>query len=337
MLEGLFEPRAAIYWPDLLVSAAVAWGSIVFATASDQWSAPFWTSIVVGVFSMYRAVLFIHELTHLKAGVLRGFDLVWNILVGMPMLMPSFSYVGVHNDHHRRRTYGTPGDPEYLPLACGARWRIVLFLVETMLLPLLFVTRFVIVGPISFCVPPLRRFVERHGSSLVINASYLRREGDSVERRRMFLLEAGSMAIWGSAISLAARGTIPWHLFVVWYLVSFGAAFVNQVRTLAAHRYRNPGPPMDVVGQIEDSVSIPGGLWTELWAPVGLRYHALHHYLSDLPYHALGTAHRKLMAELPADAPYRRSVANGLARVLGDLWLEAGASAPEAATAARRS
>jgi len=81
---------------------------------------------------------------------------------------------------------------------------------------------------------------------------------------------------------------------------------------------------MDVVGQVLDSVTVPGAWWTELWAPVGLRYHALHHYLPDLPYHRLGAAHRRLMRELPEDAPYRGAVSRSLPHVLSELWRDAG-------------
>jgi fatty acid desaturase len=43
-----------------------------------------------------------------------------------------------------------------------------------------------------------------------------------------------------------------------------------------------------------------------LWAPVGLRYHALHHLMPRLPYHNLAAAHRRLVATLPSDSDYRR-------------------------------
>src|SRR3546814_2906513 len=55
---------------------------------------------------------------------------------------------------------------------------------------------------------------------------------------------------------------------------------LNQIRTLVAHLWENDGEVLTVTGQFLDSVNVPPpGLLPELWAPVGLRYHALHHLL----------------------------------------------------------
>lgn len=61
--------------------------------------------------------------------------------------------------------------------------------------------------------------------------------------------------------------------------------------------------------QILDSHNYPCPPWfTELWGPVGMRFRALHHLFPSLPYHAMPEAHRRLMARLPADSPYRKTV-----------------------------
>lgn len=50
----------------------------------------------------------------------------------------------------------------------------------------------------------------------------------------------------------------------------------------------------------------------EFWAPLGLRYHALHHLLPMMPYHSLSEAHARLMTQLPPGSPYHRTVRRGL-------------------------
>src|SRR5204862_3337871 len=96
---------------------------------------------------------------------------------------------------------------------------------------------------------------------------------------------------------------------LTWMIVSMIASVVNAVRTLSAHRYDHDPKEaeLSMIGQLLDTCTIapgPGGFgaagaaWRALWAPVGLRYHALHHWIPSLPYHNLGRVHRLLASRL---------------------------------------
>ena len=104
-------------------------------------------SAVVAVLALYRAGSFIHELTHIKKNAVKGFRFAWNCIVGVPLLVPSFLYEGVHNQHHAKTYYGTANDPEYLPLALMKPWTLPVFLIAAALAPIGMLIRFGILAP----------------------------------------------------------------------------------------------------------------------------------------------------------------------------------------------
>ena len=319
VVGDLFRPNPRIYWPDFLCSAALGWTAFLGAVRLPLLGLGS-VCLLISALALYRAALFIHELTHLKPNALPGFRFAWNAILGIPMLVPSTLYEGVHNDHHRRTLYGTPGDPEYRPLARGSRWGLVGFLLEPVLAPVLLFVRHLILSPLSWLFPPLRKMVLERATGLVINPAYKRRPLTPKEKRSVLLMEISCFTLWGALLTSVALGHMPLRVPLTWALVAALVLLVNQIRTLGAHRYRGDGAPMDVVDQLLDSVNVEGSWFTELWAPVGLRFHGLHHYLPDLPYHSLQEAHRRLMAALPPAAAYRRSVHPGLLSVLRELW-----------------
>jgi len=120
------------------------------------------------------------------------------------------------------------------------------------------------------------------------------------------------------------RGYIPLSWIVQFYAISAAILLINHLRTLAAHRYIHLGGELSREGQLLDSVNLVSeSLWTKLVAPVGLRYHALHHMLPGLPYHSLGAVHRALCRELPQDSSYRRVSVAGVGEGLRNLLREA--------------
>jgi fatty acid desaturase len=116
---------------------------------------------------------------------------------------------------------------------------------------------------------------------------------------------------------LAWRGAISVGVIVQYYCLVAAILMVNYARTLAAHRYENEDAELDDIGQLLDSVNLMGGSWlTGLSAPVGLRYHALHHFMPALPYHSLGKVNRALLEELPEGSPYRVAQSASIATAL---------------------
>jgi fatty acid desaturase len=319
LTRDLTAPKPMIYWGDFLVSTLVGYVALfgaIFASSTNVAIA----AAVVSVLALYRAGSFIHELTHIKHAAVPGFRMVWNALIGIPLLVPSFMYEGVHNLHHARTRYGTAEDPEYLPLARMKPWTVPFFVVVSALAPIALLFRYAILAPLSLIIPPLRKIVVERYSGLVINPDFRRRMPEG-ELRRNWIVQESAASLWAIALlSAVATGVIPLGAFLIALGIASGTIVLNQVRTLVAHLWDNDGEVLTVTAQFLDSVNVPPpALLPVLWAPVGLRYHAIHHLLPGLPYHALGEAHRRLSAALPSESYYHRGNYKGLPSLVSRL------------------
>ena len=208
LTRELNTPRPAIYWSDLIASVVIGYGALGVAVSAGAT----WLIVLSGVVSMlalYRAISFIHELSHIKHAAVPGFRLGWNALVGVPMLTPSFMYEGVHNLHHAKTRYGTSEDPEYLPLALMKPWTLPVFIVVSALAPLALLFRYAVLSPLSVIVPSLRRIVVERYSALAINPSFRRRAAEGEQKRLWDRIEAAA-SLWAIAIVvMTATGIIP--------------------------------------------------------------------------------------------------------------------------------
>ena len=110
-VAGLQNPKPSIFWSDLLLSAVVGWGAFAVAVVSSRpWLVV--AALFVSVILLYRGMCFAcTDIINIPPGLLSGFETVWNLLFGISLLLLSYMYVGVHQDHHRLATDGTNRDP----------------------------------------------------------------------------------------------------------------------------------------------------------------------------------------------------------------------------------
>ncbi|MET3528083.1 fatty acid desaturase [Phenylobacterium koreense] len=318
LTSDLMAASRTVYWIDLLATAAVTYASFAMAVRAESGLATAAWALLC-LLALYRGISFIHEITHLRPDDVPGFRLGWNLLIGVPALTPSLMYEGVHNLHHAKTRYGTANDPEYLPLSHYPPAKILIFILVPLLAPLGVALRFGIIAPLTFVSPKVRVWATRKVSALTINPAFARTDVDQSKRLDW---RAQELACWAWSWGLAGgtmAGWIPLRVIGLAAAIFAGMTFINQLRTVVAHAWLNESEPMSFEEQFLDSVNVPPpALLPLLWAPVGLRYHALHHLLPRLPYHNLGKAHARLAGALPASyrSVEQKSLTSGLMALL---------------------
>src|SRR6267154_343329 len=111
LVGEFFVPQPTWYWIDLLSTLTLGYSMAGVYLSSPLFSSWQLISFTICGFALFRAASFIHEITHMRGGQMLGFRVGWNLLCGIPMVMPSHFYEN-HSDHHNSHHYGTTRDGE---------------------------------------------------------------------------------------------------------------------------------------------------------------------------------------------------------------------------------
>lgn len=327
LVADLRDPRPGIFYGDLLLSAGLGWACF----AGAMLAGPAWVralAFVAAVLLLYRSLAFIHEIFHQQA--MKGFRFTWHALSGVPLLIPFMLYLPIHQGHHNKQTYGTSGDGEYDHFHGRAGAAIAKLFALNFALPLALWVRFAILTPLAAVLPPIREKMIPEFVHMALRMPFRAPAIKESARAEALRIEWWCCA-W--AWALVAIGVIAgWGWVAAWALLVIAIATLNTIRALGGtHLYVEETEGRDARGQLLDSLNVDSnGLVAVLLCPVGLRFHALHHVAPYLPYHAMPTAHRRLMAQLPAGSEYHQVTVRSLGEGIGRLRAATGAVRPAA-------
>src|SRR4029453_6846105 len=79
LTRDLNLPDARIYWADMLASALLGYAALFTAMFAHSTALELIAGLIA-VLALYRAGSFIHELTHIKKGAVRGLPFVCNAI-----------------------------------------------------------------------------------------------------------------------------------------------------------------------------------------------------------------------------------------------------------------
>ncbi len=316
LVADLREPNQAHYFADLLLCAAVGWVALVVAVLPGV---PLLRTLafVAAVLLLYRTLAFIHEIFHQQG--MKAFRLTWHAVSGVPLLIPFMLYLPIHQGHHNKATYGTREDGEYDQFQGRAGLASAKLFALNFALPLALWVRFAVLTPLAAVLPPIREKMIPEFVHMALRMPFRAPAIKESARAEAMAVEWWCCA-WGWA--LVAIGVFAgWVWVAAWALLVVLIATLNTIRAMGGtHLYVEELEGRDARGQLLDSLNVDSnGPISVLLCPVGLRFHALHHVAPYLPYHALPTANRRLMEQLPADSEYHQvrvgSVAEGIGRL----------------------
>jgi fatty acid desaturase len=316
LVADLREPRQAHYFTDLLLCAGLGWAAFAVAVLPGAAGVRV-AAFIVAVLLLYRTLGFIHEIFHQQG--MKTFRHVWHAVSGVPLLIPFLLYLPIHQGHHNKLTYGTQEDGEYDQFHGRAGAASAKLFALNLALPLALWVRFAILTPLSMVLPPIREKMIPEFVHMALRMPYRAPAIKESARAEAMAVEWWCCAFGWAMVAVGALA--GWQWVAAWALLVIAIATLNTIRALGGtHLYVEEAQGRDARGQLLDSLNVDSNSpLTVLLCPVGLRFHALHHVAPYLPYHALPTAHRRLMEQLPAGSEYHQVTVRSLGEGIGRL------------------
>jgi hypothetical protein len=88
LVADLFTHKPWIYWTDMLLTLAVGYGAGLMYLEAPAFSIQQLIYLSVAGFALFRVGSYVHEITHMRHGQMLSFRVAWNLLAGIPMVMP---------------------------------------------------------------------------------------------------------------------------------------------------------------------------------------------------------------------------------------------------------
>lgn len=307
--QHFMKPNVFICYGDLILSSVAGNFFMYQAIYAENWSLVQLLWIIASAITLFRASVFIHESYHLGT-YLRHYELLYNLIHGFLHKLPAYCYTP-HRYHHSPATYGTISDPEYEAL--GGKHPLFNLIIAPWImmsmLPVFFMFRWGILPVfLPFLSENARKWIYINASTLVLNKKYKRAAPTQAELKQWYLQDFGCFVYTLVWVVLMLTDMLPWSSIAIWFAVHYILWVCNFYRVIISHRYFTEFDATTHKQQVIDSGTLSYNVLNFWLYPVGLRYHALHHMLPQIPYHYLGKAHRWLMETLPQDHPYRVTV-----------------------------
>jgi fatty acid desaturase len=316
IVRHLFRRRPTVYFADLAATMLVVYLAAFVYFGPGLSPLQLAAGAICGC-ALFRAGMFIHEIQHMRRGEMTGFVIAWNLVYGIPMLLPSFMYAN-HRDHHDQRTYGTAQDGEYRVYNTRPLAQIAEHFLIPLVAPLALLLRFLVLGPVSLLYPKLRRWVLTYATTMG-QPGKPRLSATADDHAIWVVMELAAFAAVIAGCGLLAMGLVPWTVLPKGYALGVLAVELNAMRDFTAHRFENAGGSIRHAEQLADSINNVGMGLPNLIYPIGMRYHALHHLFPAMPYHNMAAAHRLLMERLPPGSVYRTTNRSGFFETAGNL------------------